>query len=74
MKNRSPRPRYAAERVLPGPADDSGQAFAIRQQLWERAQRLYAIGELNLAAQLLAELAAVRHPRQAEAGGEAVNG
>ncbi len=48
--------------------------FAIRQQLWERAQRLYAIGELNLAAELLSELAAGRHPRQAEAGGEAVNG
>jgi hypothetical protein len=74
MKNRSTRPRYTGERVLPGSPDDSGQTFAIRQQLWERAQRLYAIGELNLAAQLLSELASGRRPRQAEAEGEAVNG
>jgi hypothetical protein len=74
MKNRSMRPRYAGERVLPGTPDDSGQTCAIRQRLWERAQRLYAIGELNLAAQLLSELAAGRRPRQAEAREEAVNG
>ena len=74
MKNRSTRRRYAGERVLPGTPDDSGQTFAVRQQLWERAQRLYAIGELNLAAQLLSELAAGRRPRRAEAGGEVVNG
>jgi hypothetical protein len=30
----------------------------------ERAQRLYAIGELNAAAQMLSELAARRHPYQ----------
>lgn len=74
MKNRSTRPRYTGERVLSGTPEDGGQAFAIRQQLWDRAQRLYAIGELNLAAELLSELAAGRQPRQAEAGGEAVNG
>ena len=32
----------------------------------ERAQRLYAIGELNAAAQMLCELAARRHPYQVE--------
>ena len=74
MKNRSARPRYAGERVLPGTPDEGGQTFAIRQQLWERAQRLYAIGELNLAAQLLSELAAGIRTRPAEAGGEVVNG
>jgi hypothetical protein len=74
MKNRSTRPRFAGERVLPGAPDDNGQTFATRQRLWERAQRLYAIGELHLAAQLLSELAAGRRPHQSEAGREAVNG
>lgn len=40
----------------------------------ERAQQLYAIGELNAAAQMLCELAARRHPFQAEGRGEAING
>jgi hypothetical protein len=40
----------------------------------ERAQRLYMMGELNLAAQLLLELAAGTHPEQAEGGGEAIHG
>ena len=74
MKNRSTRPRFAGERVLPGTPDEGGQTFAIRQQLWERAQRLYAIGELNLAAQLLSELASGGRTRPAETRGEAVNG
>jgi len=53
---------------LPGePLVNRGHALAIRQQLWERAQRLYMIGELSLAAQLLSELGTGRHPRQAEA-------
>jgi len=73
MKNRSTRPRFAGERVLSGTPDEGRQTFAVRQQLWERAQRLYAIGELNLAAQLLSELAGGRRPRPAETG-EAVNG
>ena len=75
MENRSAWPSESGERVLRAePADHCEEGFAIRQQLWERAQRLYAIGELNLAAQLLSELASGRRPRQAEAEGEAVNG
>ncbi|MGB7759369.1 MAG: hypothetical protein WBL61_06040 [Bryobacteraceae bacterium] len=75
MENRSPRLPNAGKRVLPGkPLVNRGHTLAIRQQLWERAQRLYAIGEMNLAAQLLSELDACRHPRPAEAGGKAVNG
>jgi hypothetical protein len=74
MRNRSARPRYTGERVSPATSDNAGPTFAIRQQLWERAQRLYAIGELNMAAELLSELAAGRGTREAEAGGEAVNG
>jgi hypothetical protein len=40
----------------------------------ERAQRLYAIGELNAAAQMLCELAARRQLYQAEGQAEALNG
>ena len=40
----------------------------------ERALRLYAIGELNAAAQLLSELASGGRTRPAETRGEAVNG
>lgn len=40
--------------------------FIRRGATKERAQRLYAIGELNAAAQMLCELAAHRHPYQAE--------
>jgi len=46
----------------------------MRQKVWERAQRLYAIGELNLAARLLSELATGTRADRAEAGREAVNG
>ena len=66
---------YLGEPVLPGkPVDYRGQPFAVRQQLRERARRLYMMGELNLAAQVLMELAAGSHPEQGEDGGEAVNG
>jgi hypothetical protein len=40
----------------------------------ERALRLYAIGELNAAAQLLSELAARRHPYQGEGREESIHG
>jgi hypothetical protein len=40
----------------------------------ERAQRLYVIGELNAAAQLLSELAARCYSYQAEGRGEAIRG
>jgi hypothetical protein len=66
---------YPGERVSPGnPVYYGAPPFTIRQQLRERAQRLYMMGELNLAAQLLLELAADSHPEQGECGGEAING
>jgi hypothetical protein len=74
MKNRSARLRFPGGRSFPGTPDDRGQTVAIRQKLWERAQRLYAIGELNLAARILSELAAGGNPNGVEAGKEAVNG
>jgi hypothetical protein len=40
----------------------------------ERAQRLYEIGELNAAAQLLCELAARQRSHQPPAKGERNNG
>jgi hypothetical protein len=62
-------------RFAPGkPVDHCGQPFPIRQELRERAQRLYMIGELNLAAQLLLELAAGRRTEAAESESEAING
>jgi hypothetical protein len=68
MENRSARLSNPGKGSLPGePLVNRGHALAIRQQLWERAQRLYMIGELSLAAQLLSELGTGRHPRQAEA-------
>jgi len=74
MKNRSARLRFPGEGSFPGTPDDRGQTAMMRQKVWERAQRLYAIGELNLAARLLSELAAGGQPNRAEAGREAVNG
>ena len=74
MRNRSTRVGLAGERSFAGARDERVQTAAIRQRVWERAQRLYAIGELNLAAQLLSELAANGQPQRAEVRGEAVNG
>jgi hypothetical protein len=66
---------YPGERVLPGnPVYYGAPPFTIRQQLRERAQRLYMMGELNLAAQLLLELAAGRRTEAAESESEAING
>jgi hypothetical protein len=56
------------------PVDPREQAFALRQQLWERAQRLYGIGELDQAAQLLSQLAAGPRPRRVEGQWEAARG
>lgn len=61
MENPAACPPYPAERVVPS------------QQLRDRAQRLYMMGELNLAAQLLLELAA-RRPELGEDRGDALNG
>ncbi len=75
MENRSTWAADSGERVLLAePADHCEEVFAIRQQLWERAQRLYAIGELHSAAELFSELAAGSHPHQAEGGVEAIRG
>lgn len=49
-----------------------GNRLTSRDATKERAQRLYAIGELNAAAQLLCELAARRYPHLTQ--GEAING
>jgi hypothetical protein len=75
MENRSARPPDLDEPASPeGPVDQCEPAFAIRQQLWERAQRLYGIGELNQAAKLLSELAAGTGPHEAEGQWEALHG
>lgn len=75
MENRSAWPSELDEPVLPEtPADHCEQASAIRQQLWERAQRLYGIGELNQAARLLSELAAGMGPHRVEGQWEALHG
>ncbi|HEY1218519.1 MAG: hypothetical protein ABSE42_15910 [Bryobacteraceae bacterium] len=55
-------------------AGAAGKRLSDSDAKKERAQRLYAIGELKAAAQLLCELAAGRHPHQAEDLGEAVHG
>ncbi|MGA2275412.1 MAG: hypothetical protein ABSH00_17810 [Bryobacteraceae bacterium] len=51
-----------------------GNRLANGDATKELAQRLYAIGELNAAAQLLSELAARCYPYQAEGCGEAIRG
>jgi hypothetical protein len=43
-----------------------------REATRERAQRLYAIGELHASAQMLAELASRRQPNQVDFGEETV--
>ncbi len=75
MEKRSALPPNSNEPLLPGkPGNDSGQTSSIRQQLWDRAQRLYAIGELSSAAQLLSELAAASRRHQVEGAEEAIHG
>jgi hypothetical protein len=54
--------------------DNREQILASRQQLRERAHRLYAIGEMNLAAQLFSILAACTQPQDVELGAEAIHG
>jgi hypothetical protein len=67
MRNRSTQASNTGGRVSSQtPVDIGGQTSASRQQVWERANRLYAIGELNLAARLLSELAAGRRSCQAK--------
>jgi hypothetical protein len=48
--------------------------MTLRQKVEERAQRLYLIGELGLAAQLLLELTDARPVRQVEDKVEAAGG
>lgn len=60
MENRLAWPAEPDDPASPEtPIAYDARAFAIRQQLWERAQRLYKIGELNQAAQLLSLAAAI---------------
>jgi hypothetical protein len=56
------------------PSDIFGQTHDRRQDLWDRAQRLYAIGELGTAAQLFSQLAASRYAHQVGLKVEAING
>ena len=75
MDNRSTRITNSNKQATTGtPLGRGGQNAAVRQQIWERAQRLYAIGELRLAARLFAELAGGERTPQPETGVEVVNG
>jgi hypothetical protein len=56
------------------PEDYRGVQMTLRQKVEERAQRLYLIGELGLAAQLLLELTDARPVRQVEDKVEAAGG
>jgi hypothetical protein len=48
--------------------------FPGEQKTWERAHRLYAIGEMLEAAQLFAQLATGRHAEAVELAREAIRG
>ena len=73
MENRLAWPAESDGQTSPEtPIDYCERAFAIRQQLCERAERLYRIGELNQAAQLLALAAAIG--ARAASRGEALHG
>jgi hypothetical protein len=62
------------ENGITGSSDCRETPVNMRQQLRERAQRLYMIGELNMAAQLFLELATGGYPEQPKSAGEACNG
>jgi hypothetical protein len=74
-ENRSAWPPYLLKPVSTElPADICPQTHDRRQDLWDRAQRLYAIGELRRAAQLFSQLAASKYVHQAGLRVEAING
>jgi hypothetical protein len=75
MENRSTWPPYPGEAVAAEPmADVCEQPPDSRQKLWERAHRLYAIGELNTAAQLFTRLAESSYTSHEELEVEAAHG
>jgi hypothetical protein len=75
MEYRSAWPPYLREPIsAASPADIYEQTPARRQEIWDHAQRLYAIGELGAAAQLFSQLAASGYPHHAELEREAIHG
>ncbi len=70
--SRTSRSKEIATNIPSHYAGATGNRLTSRDATKERAQRLYAIGELNAAAQLLCELAARRHPHRTQ--GEAIDG
>jgi hypothetical protein len=75
MEDRSTLPTNLGEPVAAKPmADAREQPPGSRQELWERAQRLYAIGELNAAAILFTQLAESRSTSHGESATEAAHG
>lgn len=75
MEDRSTWAPYLGEPVAAQPMEDvRGQPPESRQETWERAQRLYAIGELNAAARLFTQLAESRSTSHGESAVEAAHG
>lgn len=74
-ENHSARPTYLREPVSAEPsAEISDPMSSSEQETWERAQRLYAIGEMLEAAQLFTQLATGRHAEEVELTREAIHG
>jgi hypothetical protein len=75
MEDRSTLPTNLGEPVAAGPmADVRKQPPESRQELWKRAHRLYAIGELNAAAKLFTHLAEGTYANHGERATEAAHG
>jgi hypothetical protein len=73
-ENRSAWPTCLREPVSAEPsAEITNSMSSSEQETWERAHRLYAIGEMLEAAQLFAQLATGRHPEEVEVKREAVH-
>jgi hypothetical protein len=74
-ENRSAWLPYLREPVSAEPsAEISDSKSPSEQKTWERAHRLYAIGEMLEAAQLFAQLATSRHAEAVGPAREAIHG
>jgi len=75
MENCSTWPPYLGVPVAAEPMEDVyDQPPDSRQAAWERGHRLYAIGELNAAARLFAQLAESTDTNHEELAVEAAHG
>ena len=75
MENRSTWAPYLGEPVAAQPMQDiCGRPPDSRHAAWERAHRLYAIGELKAAAQLFTQLAESTDTNHEELAVEAAHG